>query len=78
MATVQFVDSLPVGLENVKWQIVAPAGGMEDKIDAIKRGEELFLDLAITREERDSRAAGFSDRVEGGLRAHHRHAGVVR
>ena len=54
MATVQFVDSLPVGLENVKWQIVAPAGGMEDKIDAIKRGEELFLDLAITREERDS------------------------
>ena len=54
MATVSFVDSLPVGLENVRWQVVAPSGGMEGVVEAIRRGNELYFDVAITREERDT------------------------
>jgi len=51
---VQFVDSLPVGLENVRWQIVAPEGGVKSRLEKLVRGDELFIDLAIIRDEKES------------------------
>ena len=59
MATMQFVDSLPVGLENVQWQIVAPIGGMKDRLEAVERGEELYIDLMIKRDERQREYQAF-------------------
>jgi hypothetical protein len=46
----QFVDSLLVGLEDVPWQIAAPVGGIEARLDAIIENRELYLDLSIVRD----------------------------
>jgi len=54
MATVHFVDSLPMGLENVEWQIAAPEGGMKHSLEAVRRGDEIYIDLAIKRDDREN------------------------
>lgn len=61
MATARFVDSLPVGLENVKWQVAAPRGGnnMKDKLEAVERGEELYIDLVVQRDDQQNEYLAF-------------------
>lgn len=47
----QFVDSLPMGLDDVWWQIAAPSGGIKASLEAVADGRELYLDLSIVRDD---------------------------
>lgn len=47
----QFVDSLPMGLDDAWWQIVAPSGGVKASLEAVAEGRELYLDLSISRDD---------------------------
>lgn len=45
--TVQFVDSLPVGLDDVEWQITSPEEGVKSRLEGLLHGNELFIDLEL-------------------------------
>ena len=45
--TVQFVDSLPVGLDDVEWQIASPEDGIKSRLEGLLHGNELFIDLEL-------------------------------
>lgn len=45
--TVQFVDSLPVGLDDVEWQITSPEDGVKSRLEGLLHGNELFIDLEL-------------------------------
>lgn len=46
----QFVDSLPTEAVNVWWQVVTPIDDVKRSIEAVRSGDELYVDLAINRD----------------------------